>query len=438
MITLSASQIKTFRLCKRKWALEKLAGLRGPETKAQALGKDVDDNQLQPFIRDGRPFDFTRESGYIAAAGAHWLPERTIPGLKVQKHFTFPSPSSDGLGIEFGYQGYMDLWVPKGPVPGFDDKYAGYPTVADFKTTKAKKWALTEDTLKEDVQAQLYAVQAILETRTQFVNLDWIYFLTDGTRKSFASQVTVHTEEVAKQFEAIEETARDLVQIRKKMPEGMDPKEYAMTLPCNRDACDMYGGCPFRHMCFADYLPAAMASATSSTREGNTKDERIVVMELDLLDILEARVKEEEDKGEPAAAVVEPSDVAAPAPGLGINPPMPEGTQLAPPVGDKPKKRGRPKKEVPIQILEETTPMPVIGQVLDMSGGKENVQLELDFSPAPAPAPVADLSASTGAPVSTVALPEVGSDDFDAAWAKLGAALKGFLSVCGAIAKGAS
>ena len=69
MILVSPSQIKTFRACTRKWALEKLAGLRGPETESQKLGKEVDDNNLQPYLRDGKPIDRSTRAGKIAASG---------------------------------------------------------------------------------------------------------------------------------------------------------------------------------------------------------------------------------------------------------------------------------------------------------------------------------------------------------------------------------
>lgn len=412
MIVLSASQIKTYRACTRKWALEKLAGLRGPETKSQTLGKDVDDNQLQPYLRDGRPFDFTRESGYIAASAMAWLPQPKWRGLEVQKHFTIVSPSSKALGIEFGYQGYMDLWLPFGGAPGFDNDF---PVVGDFKTTKAKKWALTTETIREDVQAQLYAVEAILETKSKQINLDWIYMLTDGTRKSFPTQVTVHTDEVAEQFKKIEADGREMVQLRRKMPEGANPQEYALSLPGNRDACGDYGGCPFQHLCFKleDLFDEPL-------EQGGGEEKKEMSGTVDLFAKLKKKQTQTGDSGQATEPATPPTqEQIAAEPALGINPPMAEGTPLAPPVGEGKAKRGRPagsknKKPAAVEAPAEAAPQATAGV---SSAGKSGAEL------------VAEMEAN--AKPRSVVQPSVA---FEEAWVDLGVALKNFLRVIGVVA----
>lgn len=62
----SPSQIETHSKCARKWAFGSLLGMRVPQTKGQALGDEVH-KQLENYLQ-GRPLDYTRESGYIAAA----------------------------------------------------------------------------------------------------------------------------------------------------------------------------------------------------------------------------------------------------------------------------------------------------------------------------------------------------------------------------------
>jgi len=197
----------------------------------------VDNEQLQPYLRDGRPFDFTRESGYIAASGIEWLPQPRIPGLEVQKHFVMPSPASGG---RFQYQGYMDLWLPdSGAMPGLA---GGVPFVGDFKTTSNLKWAKSEAVLKTDVQAMLYATYALYATRAREIDLTWIYFQTKGPRRSTRTHLRVHTDHVVEQFRGIENTALEMQAIR-------EADAAPLELPPSPSQCEAYGGCPYRSRC---------------------------------------------------------------------------------------------------------------------------------------------------------------------------------------------
>lgn len=391
MILVSPSQIKTSRACTRKWALEKLAGLRGPETASQKLGKEVDDNNLQPYLRDGKPIDRSTRAGAIAASGLDWLPQPKWRGLEVQRHFVFTSPSAKALGTEFGYQGYLDLWLPFGGQPGFFDEK---PVVGDFKTTKSiRKWALKEEELRKDEQGVIYSVWAILETKAKEIHNSWLYMQTEGTPVALPTQITVHTDEVAHHFQEIEKEAQRIVKLRQAMPAGADPLEYALSLEGNKNACGDYGGCPFQHHCFKlqDLIegPTAVAAGSATTE----KTERSMSGTIDLFAKLKKKTQPDA-VGAGAAETPAPAPSAPPTqeqiaaePALGVNPPMPEGTPPAPPVGtvDAKPKRGRPRKTA------------------------------AEAAPA-APAQAAEV----------VVFDEA---TFDAAWGELGAAVKTFLKV---------
>ena len=56
----SASQIKTFRECERKWALGKLAGLRAPETESQLRGTRIH-RILELYLKGEAPIPNTQE-----------------------------------------------------------------------------------------------------------------------------------------------------------------------------------------------------------------------------------------------------------------------------------------------------------------------------------------------------------------------------------------
>lgn len=371
MILVSPSQIKTHRACKRKRAIEKIAGLRGPETASQTLGKEVDDNNLQPYLRDGKEIDRSTRAGAIAASGLDWLPQPKWRGLEVQKHFVFKSPSSDKIGIEFGYQGYLDLWLPFGGQPGFFDEK---PVVADFKTTKSiRKYALNEEALRKDEQGVIYSVWAILETKAKEIHNSWLYLQTEGTPIALPTQITVHTDEVAHHFLEIEKDAKEIIEINQGLPKGVNPLAYALSIEGNKNACGDYGGCPFQHHCFKLQDLIEEPKECSMTASNG---------QIDLFAKL--------NKKKEAADAPPTQEQIATEPALGVNPPMPEGTPQAPPVGSveaKPAKapRGRPKKD---KTAAPATEAP--------------------------PAPAAEAKA----------FDEAG---FDAAWGELGAAVKKFL-----------
>ena len=211
-----------------------------PSGPAAELGKDVDDNQLQPYLKTGRTFDYTRESGYIAATSLAYLPAPQSNNLEVQKHFSMPSPTwVDGEHVGFGYQGYIDLWLPRGGMPGIEGEV---PVVCDFKTTGNWKYAKTEGQLATDVQAQIYATWAMYSTKSPIIDLVWLYMSTKGPRKAKKVHLRVTSDDVANEFLKINATALEIHEIKQTVTDPMD-------LPPNPAQCDAFGGCPYRHKC---------------------------------------------------------------------------------------------------------------------------------------------------------------------------------------------
>lgn len=402
MILLSPSQIKTFRACSRKWALEKLAGFRGPETASQTLGKNVDDHNLQPYLRDGKPIDTSTQAGKIAASGLDWLPQPKWRGLEVQKHFVFKSPSSrpvsqGGVGIEFGYQGYLDLWLPFGGQPGFFDEK---PVVADFKTTKSiRKWALNEEKLRKDEQGVIYSVWGILETKAKEIHNSWLYLQTEGSPIALPTQITVHSDEVAHHFLEIEKDAKEILKIRQAMPNGADPLEYALTVPGNKNACGDYGGCPFQHHCFKlEDLIEAPKENTMTAAAGT----------IDLF----AKLGKKKTADSPPT-----QEQIAAEPALPINPPMPEGTPPAPPVGSIEAKPAKGKRGRPAGSKNKTESEPK-----EVAASPEDVAAIAATSQVGMPAETAERFMRSG---------DFDETGFDAAWGELGAAVKRFLKAVG-------
>lgn len=161
-------------------------------------------------------------------------------GMEVQKHFVIPSPTwVNGEHVGFGFQGYMDLWIPEA-VP--------FPNVKDFKTCGSWDWIKNnrldgnKDSLAKNVQAQLYATAAMYETGARTVDLDWVYMKTKGSRESRRVHLRVHADEVLKEFEGINDVALRMYEARNTVT---DPLE----LESNTAICRKFGGCPHQADC---------------------------------------------------------------------------------------------------------------------------------------------------------------------------------------------
>ncbi len=376
---LSASQISRFAPqhggCERKHALKYVADLPEPTGPALELGKDVDDNQLQPYLTKGQPFNYTRPSGYIAASALGYLPQPMTHGLEVQKRFELPAPG----GRPYSYLGFKDLWMPNGGMPdppeGVDPKIC---TVVDFKTTKDLKWAKTAEQLAVDPQAQLYATNAFFEMARQGsvkgkqVHLVWLYMQTQGAKKVRRTWLTVDADHVFRQFTAIDAIGQKIVAMREAAPPPNAPQAerqaYALSLPPNTESCNAFGGCPYRHVC--NLSPSEFIDSLVPL----TKKENTVPSTLDLFASLQKKQEmpaaapvslmgmSDKDVPAPPADVIPPAFAApAPPPVVGINPPE-QSLPPAPPVGTveaKPK-RGRPKKEKAVEAPSDAV---VVAQI---------------------------------------------------------------------------
>lgn len=402
--------------CQRKWALRTVAKLQAEPTKAALLGTSVDEGQLQPYLTQGRPFDTSKSDGSaeIAETALEHLPKPKTPGMSVQKKFILPGPSSDVTKVPYGYLGYKDLYLPSSAVlpfpppedaPKFHDSVI-IPAVVDFKTTGDFKWAKSASTLRKDPQAVIYAMNAIYETGAPAVDLAWIYMRTKGARVARRVHLRVLAGDVAREFKKIDDVGVKIVETRKQSfaPEwegkGFD---FAMSLPPNPDACENYGGCPYRSHC-GPMINVDFKKALEAPVEASMGDS---------MDLFASLAKRAPDAPPPAttspvmgvsdSAVPGDAPAAQPAP-LGINPPE-KNLPPAPPVGavqvsvastttgqaaeaDKPKaKRGRkPKEEATTSTTTypeepgligdvEALPQAVLGESFTIVWGEERYTL---------------------------------------------------------------
>lgn len=238
--------------CKRKYGFKYIAKIPTPQNPAAALGVEVQDEQLDPYLLTGRPFNFTKKhSAEIALEISRLLPAPMTPGVELRKRFSMPSPTG-----RFTYVGEFDLYAPTSSVlpPGLITD-PGPPLILDVKTTGDLKWQKTAEQLSKDVQAQLYAMYLMYKYDATTIDLVWAYGRTKGKPRAQRTHLRVHAPQVFEQFQRAEALGQELVTIRHSDIKSVDE------LPPNPKMCDAYGGCPFRHIC--NLSPAVHAAAVN-------------------------------------------------------------------------------------------------------------------------------------------------------------------------------
>jgi len=247
----SASQITTYRDCKRLWFYQSVMGLPTPQRASAALGEAVH-TQLEKYLDDGTLPDESA-AGKIAKAGLSLLPKPGVVYTEVSmsgrgKDRKELAPDDDSVPIPGG----MPRLVVAGlPVNGFIDVLdisADKPVVLDHKTTSDLQWAKTKEDLVEDVQMVLYGsyaldVVASMGVEADVVEAGHIVYLTKG--RPYAQRTTVHLtrEHLASERKKIAETVEEMKETAKARTPDAVPGEASV--------CNKYGGCHFKDKCVA-------------------------------------------------------------------------------------------------------------------------------------------------------------------------------------------
>lgn len=347
----TASKIETFELCPRKWAWASIEGLKRKDTESSALG-DAIHGQLEAWLREGRALDLTTPAGQIALSGVHLLPKPRTPGLDVEAWY----------GLQVGghrFRGKKD-WQRLGlPVP----------EVGDHKSTKKTLYVKSADDLRTDVQAALYAADAMHRTGAHACDLVWVYYLTKGPRRAKRVHLRVTRDDVRPVL------AR-AVAVADAMAAAEAKNLRALDLPPNPNACDAFGGCDFKEQC-GEFSPAERIEGLMAQGDVN-----------DWIAKMQARAA-----GAPAPAINPPPVAPPPAPVEG-----PPGWMRGPDGG-----------WIPVTPPAATAPLP--GFVVAKRGRKSPPAAT---APAPSPSP-AEHDAAIGTAAASFAALAVLADALEAA-----------------------
>ena len=233
MIThLSASQLKTFSLCPRKWYFEKHCPEipKPPPSLAMLLGSEVH-KAIEHFLEDSNkyPLETAGRAGEIALPGIEHIP--LFSHMEIEEEISLPA----GPGLP-AFKGFIDLLV-------YGDD--GEPCqIIDHKTCSSWKYTKTGPELRSDIQMLIYARWVLLQyPAVQELELTHIQYLTKGRPSSRIESTTITREAVDLAWEGISSLARDMVSTYE-ASEGA-----AVNVPTKETGCSAYGGCPYLSIC---------------------------------------------------------------------------------------------------------------------------------------------------------------------------------------------
>jgi len=301
-VYLSASQIDTYRRCKRKWAFTYINGEIAPSSDSMDFGLEVH-KALEKYLKTG---EWVGESDAVECAkqGLPSLPEPKDQRLGIEKQFFL-----EILEGRARIMGYIDLVVP-----------GKLLKVNDHKTTKDLKWAATPADLETNVQANLYSLWTMNTYRVTEVEAEWLYYVsrpskakgTVGGRprnmRGFRPVSRIKTQaEVAAQWATLKSDCKEMVDYAE------DQSIWAEDIDGNPDACGDFGGCPFRHLCPVSHgsLGALMDNARSVAERAHptTKENKNMPS---LMDIINRGKQTPQAVAEAPAAVAAAPVAAAP------------------------------------------------------------------------------------------------------------------------------
>lgn len=315
----SASQVKTYEMCERKWTLESLHRLRGPPSSSMAMGTALHKQIEDWYLRGVEP------KSPLARAGVENLPARGSGLIVIEKALDKADPSGvidpETKKIKrvpslftgaFPWKGFIDLLYQ--PL-GMTQRVQAW----DHKSTTNLMWAKSNQELREDLQLNVYAkwcfdADAALEVVDVFHN----YLVTSTMNQTEVRASSISRSENAKHWEHINTRAQEMQVISDMAQESKDSNFWQRAKP-NFDSCGAYGGCAFREMCDRHHARAVdPANLYNFTNDAVNPGEKTMAAS----DLLKAKIAANASSAQ-AAPVPKVENPPAPAPAPVVTAPHP-------------------------------------------------------------------------------------------------------------------
>ena len=213
----SASQIKTFSSCRRKWHIEKFSEVERPEpSRALILGSAVHQYIENELLGNDHEEPVDEKVRSIAEAGREYWPTGEM-FVEMKIELEEPAP---------GFVGFIDVYLPK------------RREIIDHKTVGNWKYALTEERLRFDPQMIIYAKSVDLDE----VRLTHLQYSTKGRPECRRISVVVDRDHLEREFAKIAKVVEEMRPLATSSITSID-------VEANRDHCSAYGGCPYLKIC---------------------------------------------------------------------------------------------------------------------------------------------------------------------------------------------
>ena len=226
---ISASQLKTYGLCPKKWYFEKVEKLPRGKTSYGATFGSALHACLERIQLGEDPFpegwDSTLQEGDDKLAKdllALYRKDEEVLPENVEREIRLPVIDDINL------LGYIDLYKPG--------------KIVDHKTTKAMRWALSAKELAKDLQMLVYAKWALDQEGPEIdaIELRHNVFLRTAPVRHKKTVAFATREAIMERWYQVQETALLMKQAREKgSPPGTEMG----------DQCHAYGGCPYARIC---------------------------------------------------------------------------------------------------------------------------------------------------------------------------------------------
>jgi len=305
----SASQVKTFMSCARKWAFEKLYLIKQPQKHHFAIGGTLHAIAERYLSKETTTWEGLFPPGWdkhlITDVERQWMRRmaeeavskgvwRAKPGITIEHPVAYlvgnDFRDSRGMPLLAKASTYQDKngvrrvakltslvdgrplptgWNKLPPFVGFMDYYDPHyapriAEVADHKTAKNKRYVLSPAKLALDTQLLSYAATPIaLDPSIDTVHLRHNVLLKDpeATEPVFMTEAEVGIDAVRNNWTDIILASERMVSIRAMAPAIVihgHPEERARNFHFvrsaiddgkQREACEAYGGCPYKDTC---------------------------------------------------------------------------------------------------------------------------------------------------------------------------------------------
>lgn len=233
--TISPTDLSLYRLCAVKdWYVNGPLRLKLPETVALALGTTVHGKVEAYYNRQVEPAAPSPALGQLASD--------MLEALLSSPHF--PKAGTPGLQSEqwlprthAGHTGKIDILLQKNIATGVWEAVR----IIDIKTCSDKRWAKSPEQLATDPQAIIYCKQV------GCLQFSLLYVLTKPPHPTWLVTYTFSQEELDAAYAAI---PREQIMVHRQQE---SPAGIPHSAP---QACEKWGGCPFKAKCAAAGIPS--------------------------------------------------------------------------------------------------------------------------------------------------------------------------------------